>query len=402
MAAAMRIMLVVLLGAVLVGSAVADEPKRIDAELEAARAKAGSPALAAAITKGGRILAMGITGRRRADRDDLALIGDRFHLGSDTKAMTALAAAILIEGRSPIPLKDGARLTFDTTVGEVFPELVPTMVPGFAGITLHQLLSHTSGIHGDDDRYLPFLGFDINLPAMNPDELRASVVKTLVTMPLAHEPGTAFEYANFGYILAGAMLERLTGRTWEELVVALVFEPLALGSAGLGSQAEPTRMEAAVGHDLRDGAPFPILFGPYAGLPSVMFPAGAAYMSVVDFARWADFQATRGTYGPSLVAAETLALLQTGVVDMPENATPIPGFSGKARYGLGWGITTADFAPEPVILHAGSNSLNLAFVMLLPEEEVAIVTMANVEGPGTAAALAELSAQLYETYGKAP
>jgi CubicO group peptidase (beta-lactamase class C family) len=384
------------------GAGADEAPVDVGPTLQAIRAEAGIPAVATAITRSGRVRAAGIAGRRRADRDDPAEIGDRFHIGSDTKATTAFVAASLIEGRSPIPLRPGARLGWETTVGEVYPELVPTMVRGFRDITLRQLLSHTSGIAKDGDRILPFLGFDIAEGPLDTDEMRDRMVTKLVTMPLSHPPGETFEYANFGYILAGAMMERLTGVTFEELLVGVVFEPLGLGSAGLASQAEPARMDAAVGHDMRDGNPFPILFGPYAGLPPIMNPAGGAYMNVLDFARWADYQATRGRNGPPLLASETIAMLQTPIVDMPENPHPTPGFSKASRYGLGWGTLAADFAPEPLVLHAGSNSLDLAFIMLLPAEGVAIVTMADVEAETTAAALVKVAAELYATDAKAP
>ena len=71
-------------------------------------------------------------------------VDDRFHLGSDTKAMTALLAAMLVEE---------GRLRWDSTVGAVFPETAERMDPGLATVTLTELLSHTSGVPSDDQAF---------------------------------------------------------------------------------------------------------------------------------------------------------------------------------------------------------------------------------------------------------
>src|SRR5829696_2857189 len=133
-------------------------------------------------------------------------------------------------------------------------------------------------------------------------ELRFWVVKQLVTRPLQSRPGLQFAYANMGYMLAGAMLERVTGQTWEELIVERVFDPLGVKSAGLGPQSTLGRVDAPLGHEPREGArPKPLLAGPGGDNPEVMGPAGTAHMSVLDFARWAGWNAAVGHRGPALV-----------------------------------------------------------------------------------------------------
>jgi CubicO group peptidase (beta-lactamase class C family) len=99
------------------------------------------PALAAAVVKSGSIIASGAVGTRRAGTVTPVTINDRFHIGSDTKAMTALIAAMLVEG---------GNIRWSSTVGEVFPELAATMAAEVENVTLEQLLSHTSGIPSDE------------------------------------------------------------------------------------------------------------------------------------------------------------------------------------------------------------------------------------------------------------
>ena len=135
---------------------------------------------------------------------------------------------------------------------------------------------------------------------LNLDELRSWIVKQLVTRPLQSQPSTQFAYANMGYLLAGAMLERVAGQTWEELIVQRVFNPLRLKTAGLGPQAMLGRVDAPLGHEPREGArPKPLLAGPGGDNPEVIGPAGTAHMSVLDFARWAGWNAAVGQRGPA-------------------------------------------------------------------------------------------------------
>ena len=86
--------------------------------LDPIRARFELPALAAAVVKNGKIVASAAAGTRRDDTVIPVTIDDRFHIGSDTKAMTSLLAAMLVEG---------GKIRWDSTVAEIFPELVATM-----------------------------------------------------------------------------------------------------------------------------------------------------------------------------------------------------------------------------------------------------------------------------------
>ena len=138
-------------------------------------AKYDLPALAAAIVKDGTIIAAGAVGTRRVGTNIPVTIDDRFHIGSDTKAMTALLAAMLVEE---------GKLRWDTTVAEIFPELTGKMAPQVGGIRLEQLLSHTSGIPSDNDAQDKLVLDSYGQTALNLDEMRYWIVERLVAMPL--------------------------------------------------------------------------------------------------------------------------------------------------------------------------------------------------------------------------
>jgi CubicO group peptidase (beta-lactamase class C family) len=352
------------------------------------------PAVAAAVVRNGEIIASGAVGTRRAGTISPVTIDDRFHLGSDTKAMTSLLAAMLVEN---------GKLRWTSTVSEMFPELAATMDRDLRSVTLEQLLSHTSGIPSDTDAHEKLIQQSFTQEKLNLDELRYWVIKQLVTQPLQSKPGTQFAYANMGYLLAGAMLERVTGQTWEELVVERVFMALDLKTAGLGPQATLGRVDAPLGHEPREGnTPKPLLAGPGGDNPEIIGPAGTAHMSVLDFARWADWNAASGNSGPPLVKADMLRKLHTPVIEMPPQPDAPPGTPALGRYGFGWLTISLPFSREPFLFHGGSNQMNLADIFLQPEHQFGMVLMTNIGGRKADDALKALAAELYKSFGPSP
>jgi CubicO group peptidase (beta-lactamase class C family) len=108
------------------GPVTAQEPS-IAAQLEAVRAKYGLPALAAAVVRDGQIIAKDAVGTRVLGIKTSVTIDDRFHLGSDTKAMTATLAGMMVEG---------GKLSWTSTIGEVLGPVMPALNAKFAAITL--------------------------------------------------------------------------------------------------------------------------------------------------------------------------------------------------------------------------------------------------------------------------
>ena len=364
------------------------QPESLNSQLQPYLQRYNLPALAAAVVKEGRIVAAGAVGTRRADADIPVTINDRIHLGSDTKAMTALLAAMAVEQ---------GLMRWDSTPGQVFPELTGQMDPGFRDITLEKILSHTSGLPGDSEKLIDAI-LIAQVQEGNLDELRYGLISQICKEPLAYKPGAKFQYSNLGYILAGAMIERGFGSTWEELVSQRVFDPLELTSAGLGPQSSLGRTDAPLGHVMVDGKLKPLLAGPFGDVPVLLGPAGIAHMSILDFARWAGWNAGQGRRGPALVSADTLKKMHTPVIHMPTSKEPVPGRPSGGGYGLGWGQLQVSWAPEPLIYHGGSNTKNLAHIWLDPKRDLAIVTATNVAGQAADEALFNLAPQLYQKF----
>jgi CubicO group peptidase (beta-lactamase class C family) len=276
------------------------------------------------------------------------------------------------------------------------------MNPEVRAVTLEQSLSHTSGIPSDTEALEKLIQQSFTQEKRNLDELRYWIIKQLVTHPLQSKSGAQFAYANMGYLLAGAMLERVSGQTWEELIFTRVFDPLALKTAGLGPQSTLGRVDAPLGHEPREGQPpKPLLAGPGGDNPDVMGPAGTAHMSVLDFARWAGWNAASGRRGPALVRPETLQKLHTPVVGVARPDAP-PGTPSLGSYGFGWLTISVPFSREPLLFHGGSNEMNLAEIFVQPKQDFALVMMTNLGGRRADDALKELAAELYRSFGPDP
>jgi CubicO group peptidase (beta-lactamase class C family) len=363
----------------------------LDAMLAPFLARYELPAFAAAVVKDGSVTAVGAVGTRKAGANIPVMVNDRFHLGSDTKAMTALLAAMFVEA---------GKLRSESTVAEVFPELAEQMHPGLRRVTLEQLLSHRSGIPSDNDAFGDLLAKAMSQDG-NLDELPYWLVHQWSTQPLASQPGTTFAYANMNYTIVGAVIERVGGQTWDELITERVFTPLGLRSAGLGPQATLGKIDAPLGHAVLGGRTKAFLAGPNGDNPPIIGPAGIAHMSVLDFACWAGWNAGEGKRGPQLVRPATLKKLHTPVISMPEKKEAAPGTPARGGYALGWGVLAVDWGPEPLVHHGGSNQKNLAHIWLEPARDVAMVLVTNTGGAKADEALLTLAPELYAKFAAA-
>lgn len=377
------------LGVAMMATSVAAQATDLESYLENVRIDHDLPALAAAVVKDGVVVASAATGTRIAGQDLPVTINDRFHIGSNTKSMTATLAGMLVEA---------GQLAWDARVGDVLGDDVTEMSRGLADATLQQLLSHASGIPSDTeemlDIYFSNAVFEHNLVQQRTHAL-AAWQHNEVIIP----GGSPFQYSNFGYLIAGMMIEKVSGTAWETLMHERIFAPLGMDSAGLGPQSTYGLVDAAVGHRIEpDGSVTPMLWGAAADVPPVMGPAGNAHMSVVDYAKWAGWNAGQAERGPQLVTPATLEHIQAAHVQTPVRENPPPGTPSTGGYGLGWSSVAFDWADGPLLTHNGSNSMNLARILVDTDNDLAIVVTTNFPGAEANAAAGEILENLYSKY----
>lgn len=359
--------------------------------LEPLRLKFDLPALAAAVCHAGTVVGASATGVRVQGSDTKVALDDRFHLGSDTMAMTATLAGMAVEE---------GRLRWTSTIGEVLGAELPGLHPGLAAVTLEQLLSHSGGAPADSEAlesvYFNADTFSYNLPV-----LRLRAVRAIKSQAPISTPGKEFHDSNMGYVIAGAMLEKVTGISWEEYITRRLFEPLHLRSAGLGPQASTGRIDAPVGHLVADdGTVTPMPWSTPADSPPVLGPAGAVHMSVVDFATWAGWNAGRGHRPPALVKPESLARIHRPHLSTGKLPNPRPGTPTEGKYALGWGIAKMDWARRPLLLHNGSNRMNLAKIVVDTQQDLGFVAVTNFPGNKAEDALEAVMQVLYRQFAR--
>jgi CubicO group peptidase (beta-lactamase class C family) len=340
---------------------------RIVAALEPIRIKHQVPALAGAIVTGKGLAAIGAVGVRKAGTEVAATVNDQWHLGSDTKAMTATLIAALVER---------GKLKWETSLEEAFPDLAPGFEPELRRVTLLHLLSHRAGLPANL-AWFALAKPDFPLPAQ-----RLEAVKMLAKVKLLSTPGSSYLYSNWGYVIAGALAEKTMSRSWEDLIREFVFSPLGVTSAGFGGPGTPGQIDEPWGHGT-DGKPV-AANGPAVDNPAVIGPAGTVHMTLGE---WAKFAADhiRGALGEkALLKPETYAMLHT------------PPFGGN--YALGWLVAERDWGGGTVLTHAGSNTMNYAVIWLAPKLDFAVLACTNQGGPAAAKACDEASGALVKLH----
>src|SRR5262245_1302028 len=235
----------------------------ISSIIGAIRSRHQVPGVVAAIVDHDHVAAIGAAGVREHDQPDRVMISDLFHIGSCTKSMTATMLGTLVEE---------GKLKWSTTVGEVFPDLAGIMDPGWKAVTVEQLVTHRSGAPADlsPDNLWGRLWNHKGTPT----EQRMTLVEGVVRRPPVSTPGTKFLYSNAGFAIAGAMAEKITGQSWEDLMRARLFEPLGMTSAGFGAPGTPGSAQAIDqprGHRVDGSAVAP---GPGSDNPAAIGPAG--------------------------------------------------------------------------------------------------------------------------------
>jgi CubicO group peptidase (beta-lactamase class C family) len=289
------------------------------------------------------------------------------------------------------------KLRWDSTLAEVFPELAAGMDAGVRRVTIIQLLSHSSGFPSDNADFDALLA---KVPAQpgNLSDQRYWMLQQVAGKPLVKEPGQAWAYSNLGYTVVGAVIERVSGTSWEEMITERIFKPLDLKTAGIGPQATVGKVDAPLGHRLEDGKLVAILSSPQADNPLVIGPAGTVHMSVKDFARWGGWMAGQGKRPPYLVKPETMKKLVTPVMATGVSSTSDTTVAGAAEYALGWGIQSMSWANHPIAFHGGSNGMNKADIWIDTQRDAAIVVMTNARLSTTDDATLKLGGKLYARF----
>lgn len=329
-------------------------PRDVSALLQPILSKYKVPAVGVAIVSHDGIVAIGMAGVRSWGGNQPVTNGDQWHLGSCTKAMTATLAARLI---------DRGLLKWETTIGEVFGAKVH---PAWQPVQLVWLLSHRSGASLNFDQAL--WERMVARGGTNREQRRFFVNEGL-SVPPSTTPNAETHYSNAGFMIAGAMLEIVADRSWEELMHSEVFGPLNMTQSGFGVPGSVDKQDQPVGH-VRDGNAWSSVgFGINADNPAASGPAGTVHASLGD---WGRFVAAHLRGSQVKEAQGESAYLKPATWERLHTM-------GGADWGYspGWVVTKADWAAGVVLQHLGSNGFWLSQASLALNKDVAVLIVSN-------------------------
>jgi D-alanyl-D-alanine carboxypeptidase len=296
----------------------------------------GVPSASLAVVKDGKIAYLQAYGNARLDPQTPATSEMRYSIGSISKQFTA--AAILM-------LAEEGKLSLDDPVSRY----VSGLTRGNE-VTIRELLSHTSG-------YQDYWPQDYVMPLMLKPVTPNGILDRWARIPLDFDPGTKWQYSNTNYVVAGVIVEKVSGMPLWTLLGKRVFTPL-----GMKSIAD-TNEKALPPNDPRGYFRYalgPLHPAPKEG-PGWMFAAGELAMTAEDLAKWDISIINQSVLKPaSYQEMETVVLLKNGA---------------PTRYGLGVGVSTVD--GHRVLAHGGEVSGFTAENIVLPDDKIAIVVLTN-------------------------
>lgn len=315
----------------------------LSAELKSRIDAAHLPAMQATVVNADGIVAHGAAGVTKLGGSDPVTNADAFHIGSDTKPFTATILGMLVEEK---------KVGWDAKIVDLFPQW--KIRADYKDVTLSDFLAHEAGLppYGDEEEMK-------KLPPMNGTavENRRRFAEFVLSQPPALPPRTQFQYSNADYVVAAAIAEKVSKKSWEELVRTRIFEPLHLTSAGVGW---PTRVW---GHEDMNGTLRPVdPHGPYQ-LQNFLASAGDLHMTTDDLA--------------TFLRAHLLAMNGKRTLISPETAKVM--HTKRKKSGLGFGVASvAGF--EDVATHSGSADTMVTVIAIAPHDNVAVAVSTNAAG----------------------
>lgn len=353
---------------VLAAAAQAAPPEGFDARIEMLREQTGVPGMAVTIVEEGKTtLARGFGVRKLGESApvDGATI---FPTGSTGKAFTAAGLALLV---------DQGRIKWDDKVIDHLPWFRMYDPYVTREMTVRDLLVHRSGLG---------LGAGDLLFVPRTNLSRKESVKRLAHIKPATSFRSGYAYDNVLYMVAGQLIEEVTGQTWEAFTAEHLFKAggMTVSTAddvshfATANRAQP---HARMNGGLR-GAGDQEMLDERDGLGRNAAPAGGLAMSAEDMARWIRIQLGEGALpeGGRLYSEAAAKEMWTPVVLLPIQNLPEPFKATRpimAGYALGWDVR--DYRGHKIVSHGGAVFGSLTIVVLVPEKDVGFAIMVNAE-----------------------
>jgi D-alanyl-D-alanine carboxypeptidase len=313
----------------------------------------GVPSASVAVVQHGKLVFTHAYGMARLDQQKKATPEMRYSIGSISKQFTATAILLL---------KEEGKLSINDPVGKY----VPGLTRG-SEVTIRQILSHTSG-------YQDYWPEDYVMTPMLKPETAQQIIDTWGKKPLDFEPGTQWQYSNTNFVIAGRIVEVVSGESLWQFLGEHVFHPLKMKSVWNSDEHKLTDVDATAYYRHALG---PLRVAPKEGV-GWMFAAGELAMTAHDLALWDE----------SLIAQSVLK-----PESYKEMFTEVKLKDGKgSKYGLG--VELFDLDGHRAVEHGGEVSGFVSDNEVLVDDGAAVTVLTNQDAIGAASMITRLAIPL--------
>jgi len=312
------------------------------------------PGIAVCVVKDGKVVAMKGYGVTELGKNAKVDENTLFMIGSNTKAFTATALAMLDAEK---------KLSLDDRVTKWMPEFkLDNKLAGEQAI-IRDLLCHRIGFNtfqGD------FTYWTSNLS-------RKEVIEKMSHIKAQYDFRTKWGYTNAAFLTAGEIIPRVTGKPWEEFIKERIFDPLGMTRTLALSKDIPSATNAAKAYTIVDGKTVLI---PYGAIDNLA-PAGSISSSVNDMSKWVVMQLDNGKFNGNTIVPAT-AIAQTRLPhSILGNGGTMYNKGHFALYGLGWFLE--EYSGRKIVSHTGGVNGFVTSVTLVPEEKLGIIVFTNTD-----------------------
>lgn len=307
------------------------------------------PGIAIGIVVDGQVIYSKGFGYRNLDAKTLVSPKTLFAIGSCTKAFTSFLAGTLI---------DEGLFNWDDQVSDLLPDF--RLYDSYAThhMTIRDLLTHRSGMPRHD-----YMWYNSKLT-------RSQLMQRLRYLEPASDLRERFHYNNLMYLTAGYVMEKLTNKSWEDLVAEKIFAPLQMSSSNFSIDEMQQSSDFASPYLQKDAELIPISLRDI----SVIGPAASINSNVEDLTHWVQMQLGQGIYQEkSLINTSTLQEMHSPQVVV--SGTPEHKEAVLSTYGIGWGILS--YRGHYHVSHDGGSDGFTSVVSFLPNDGMGLVILCN-------------------------
>lgn len=312
------------------------------------------PGLAVCVVKDNQVVLMKGYGIKEMGLNERVDENTLFMIGSNTKAFTATAIAMLAS-------ED--KLSLDDKVTKYFPWFKLNDKPAGEMTTVRDLLCHRLGLKT----------FQGDFTFYNSDLTRLQVTEKMAQLKAPYPFRTKWGYSNSAFLTAGEIIPRVAGKAWEVYMKENIFAPLGMSNTLALTTEMPKSLNRTVAHTFVDERLSPV---PYGQLDN-MAPAMSISSSITDMSKWVNALLNNGKVGPRQVIPATAIAATRSPQNVVGMVRRLNGKTDYELYGLGWFLQ--NYAGHNLVMHDGGITGYVSSVTLVPDENLGIIILTNTD-----------------------